>query len=516
MTPVASQPNPCLLLIFGASGDLTHRKLVPAMYDLFCAGKLPQNFGIMGISRTSYSDEAFREHLKPSVQEHSACFQEDGWQRFAPRLHYHPADSTKSEDYPGIIQRMQQLAAEHRTGQNALFYLSVAPHLYKPIINLIGEHHMVTEGKRWCSLDRENAPWQRIVIEKPFGSDPASAADLNRTLGRVFEEESIYRIDHYLGKETVQNMLVFRFANAIFEPIWNRNYIDHIQVTAAETVGVEGRGGYYDSPSGGAMRDMIQSHLLQIMAIAAMEPPVLMRAEDIRSEKTKALNAVRPLTEELIPEVAVKGQYAKGQIAKEGQNHPIPDFGEEKGVNPNSQTDTYAALKLYIDTWRWEGVPFYLRSGKAMAQKLTEIVVRFKPTPHSLFRGRPMRNRPPNQIVMNIQPNEGIRLSFEGKVPGSKLDIKTVKMDFDYVEQFQSEPPEAYATLLLDAMRGDQTLFKDREEIETCWKIVQPVLDYWDANPLEELPNYAAGTWGPSAADVMMARDGRSWHNPRA
>jgi glucose-6-phosphate 1-dehydrogenase len=327
-------------------------------------------------------------------------------------------------------------------------------------------------------------------------------------LGRVFEEENIYRIDHYLGKETVQNLLVFRFANSIFEPIWNRNYIDHVQLTAAETVGVEGRGGYYDSPGGGAMRDMIQSHLLQVMALIAMEPPVNMRADDIRMEKAKVLNATRGPAGTEVSRSAVRGQYGPGSLAGKA----VPGYREEPGVDAESQTDTYAAMKVFVDTWRWGGVPFYLRSGKRMAKKLTEVVIYFKPTPHCLLREQASKVRP-NQIVINVQPDEGIRLRFTGKVPGTKMDIKEVVMNFDYVQQFKSEPPEAYATLLLDAMRGDQTLFKHREEIESCWKIVQPTLDSWASTPQDDLPNYAAGTWGPSSSDIMMAQDGRHWHN---
>lgn len=512
-----AKPSPCLIVIFGASGDLTERKLVPSLFHLYETKQLGENVAVMGISRTKMSDEQFRNHLLTAAKEHDPDLNEASWREFANRLHYHPADSTKMEEYEGIKQRMAALSSEHKCGSNVLFYLSVAPQLYAPIITLIGMNEMVTEGKAWCSLDRSNRSWQRIIVEKPFGQDVESAAELNRTLGRVFEEEAIYRIDHYLGKETVQNLLVFRFANTIFEPIWNRNYIDHIQITAAETVGVEGRGGYYDSPSGGAMRDMIQSHLLQVMAVVAMEPPVTMRADDIRREKTKVLSAIRSPRPDEIARIAVRGQYGRGQIGGKA----VPAYREESGVKPDSQTDTYAALQVEVDTWRWGGIPFYLRSGKRMARKLTEIVVYFKPTPHGLFREQARRGGAlsPNQIVINVQPDEGIRLRFEGKVPGISngtggMNIKSVVMDFDYVQQFKVEPPEAYATLLLDAMRGDQTLFKHRDEIEEAWRIVQPVVDCWTENPQDDLPNYAAGTWGPSASDIMMAREGRHWHNP--
>lgn len=502
--------DPCLIVIFGASGDLTKRKLIPSLFDLFNADLLPQRFAVMGVSRTDMSDDDFRGHLLEFAREEGDV-DDDAWRKFSQCIHYHAGDSTKSEDFPALKKRMAEVSDEHKIGDNVMFYLSLAPHLYDRTIQNIGAHQMVTEGKAWCSIDRDHRPWQRIIVEKPFGNDPASAAHLNRVIGRVFEEESIYRIDHYLGKDTVQNLMVFRFANTIFEPIWTREYIDHIQITASETVGVEGRGGYYDSPSGGAMRDMIQSHLLQVMAVIAMEPPVSMAAKDVRVEKSKMLEAVRMIKPQDVPDVAVRGQYGPGTI--NGKN--LVSYREEKGVDPKSQTDTFAGLQVFIDTWRWGGVPFYLRSGKAMATKTTEVVIYFKPTPHCLFREQAMgKDRmPPNQIVINIQPNEGIRLRFEGKVPGLGMKIKSVVMDFDYEENFESKPPQAYATLILDCMRGDQTLFKHRDEIESAWNIVQPVLDYWADNPQDDLPNYAAGTWGPQAADEMMAREGRHWRN---
>ncbi len=507
--PVSQTPAPCLVVIFGASGDLTKRKLIPALYDLYATSQLPDNFAVLGISRSGLSDDQFRDRLHEFAKPFAQHYDETTWTRFAQLLYYHAADSTQSEHYDGMKQRMAQLAQTHHTGDNALLYLSMAPHLYQPTIEQIGQHSMITEGKSWCSIDRNDRPWQRIVIEKPFGNDLATASHLNRVLGRVFEEESIYRIDHYMGKEIVQNLLVFRFANAIFEPIWNRNYIDHIQVTASETVGVEGRGGYYDSPSGGAMRDMVASHLLQVMAAVVMEPPNTMVADDIRREKIKILSAARQPLPGQIDQVAVRGQYGLGQL----NGTAACGYRQEPGVKPDSQTETYAALQVFIDTWRWHGVPIYLRSGKRMAKKTTEITVNFKPTPHCLFHEQACKILNPNQILINIQPNEGIRLRFEGKVPGSGLNIKDVVMDFDYIQQFDAKPPEAYATLLLDAIRGDQTLYKHRDEIEHAWRIVQPVLDEWQQTPQDDLPNYAAGSWGPAASDALLARDRRHWHN---
>ena len=502
------KPGDCLLVIFGASGDLTKRKLIPSLFHLFVEGRLPERFAVLGVSRSEMSDEAFRKRLFEFGKRYPA----DQWQAFADCLHYHAADSTQSDSFATIKTRVGALCKQYGTGDHVVYYLSMAPQLYEPTINQLAGHNMVTEGKSWCSLDRDNPSWQRVIIEKPFGYDPESAAHLNRVVGRVFEEENIYRIDHYLGKETVQNLLVFRFANTIFEPIWTREFIDHVQVTASESVGVEERGEYYDSPSGGAMRDMIQSHLLQVMAVVAMEPPVSMAADDIRVEKTKVLKACRTSQPAEIAQIAVRGQYGPGQVGGEA----VPGYREEDGTDAQSQADTYAAMQVSIDTWRWGGVPFYLRSGKRMSKKLTEIAVTFQPTPHPLFRDRltGQVGRPPNQMIINVQPDEGIRIRFEGKVPGSGMDIKSVVMDFDYVEQFAAELPEAYATLLLDAMRGDQTLFKHRDEIEHCWRIVQPVLDHWQQYPQDDLPNYAAGTWGPSTSDIMMARDGRQWHNP--
>ena len=508
--------SPCVIVIFGASGDLTKRKLIPSLYDLFVGKQLPADFAVLGVSRTEMSDDDFRSKQREFSSKFAHHFKDDTWAQFAQRVHYLAADPTSHDAYEPLKKRMSELAARHRTGDNALFYLSLAPQFYEAVIENIAAAGMVTEGKAWCSINRNTRAWQRIVIEKPFGHDRESAAHLNRVLGRAFEEEDIYRIDHYLGKETVQNLLVFRFANAIFEPIWNRNYIDHVQVTAAEAVGVEGRGSYYDSPSGGAMRDMIQSHLLQVMGVVAMEPPVSMRADDIRLEKTKVLRAARAPREEDVPRIAIRGQYGGGQLAGQA----VPGYRQEPGVSPSSQTDTYAAMQVNIDTWRWAGVPFYLRSGKRMARKVTEIVVYFKPTPHGLFNDPVFRRSgvngngiPPNQIVINVQPDEGIRLRFEGKVPGSGMNIKSVVMDFDYVKQFNAQPPEAYATLLLDAIKGDQTLYKHRDEIDEAWRIVEPVVNFWTENPQDDLPNYASGTWGPSASDVMMAREGRHWHN---
>ena len=495
----------CLIIIFGASGDLTKRKLIPALYHLWDTKQAPEKFAILGIARSKFTDDEFRDAMYEFSSK--SYPDQDKWQKFAKRMHYHAADSTNREDWQGIRARIGSLAEDHGTGRNLLFYLSMAPQFFEPIIKNIGVSDLVTEGRLFCSIG-ENKPWQRIVIEKPFGADPESAVHLNNVVAEVFDEEATYRIDHYLGKELVQNMMVLRFANSIFEPLWNRQYIDHVQITASETVGVEGRGSYYDSENGGAMRDMVQSHLLQVLSVVAMEPPVSMDAEDIRTEKIKVFKALRVPSEGEVPHIAVRGQYGAGSIKGE----TIPAYRDNDGVAPDSQTDTYAAMQFNVDTWRWGGVPFYLRSGKAMAAKRTEIVIYFKPTPHCLFREQAKKYKQ-NQIVIGIHPDEGVRIRFEGKVPGLGMNIKDVVMDFNYIQQWKVEPPDGYATLLHDTMRGDQTLFKHRDEIESAWNAVQPVLDYWQDNPQDDLPNYNAGTWGPSAADIMMARDGRYWHN---
>jgi glucose-6-phosphate 1-dehydrogenase len=496
----------CLIVIFGASGDLTKRKLIPALYHLWDTGMAPENFAVLGIARSKFSDDEFRDAMYEFSKK--SYTDEAKWKEFAKKVHYHAADSTKGDDWAGIQARVGSLAEDHGTGRNLLFYLSMAPQFFEPIIQQIGASDLVTEGRMFCSLT-DDKPWQRIVIEKPFGADPASAVHLNNVVAGVFDEASTYRIDHYLGKELVQNLMVLRFANTLFEPLWSRQYIDHVQITASETVGVESRGSYYDSANGGAMRDMVQSHLLQVLSVVAMEPPVSMQAEDIRTEKIKIFKALRVPKEEDVPNIAVRGQYGPGSV----DGHMLEGYRENDGVTPDSQTDTFTAMQFNIDTWRWGGVPFYLRSGKAMAKKLTEIVIYFKPTPHCLFREEAKKYKA-NQIVIGIQPDEGVRIRFEGKVPGLGMKIKDVVMDFNYVEQWKVEPPDGYATLLHDTMRGDQTLFKHRDEIENAWEAVQPVLDYWKENPQEDLPNYNAGTWGPSTADIMMARDGRYWHNP--
>ncbi len=524
--------EPCVIVIFGASGDLTQRKLIPALYELEFEGRLPAGVCVLGNSRTEMSDQEWRDKLEPWAKKHAVGFDEGKWREFAKRLHYISGSATGADLYPMLIKRIHEVGMEEGTitrarqdaadagpftsQANVLFYLSVAPQLYEPIIAQIGASGMVYEGKRWCALDPSSVPWQRIIVEKPFGEDVESAVNLNRTLGRVFEEESIYRIDHYLGKELVQNILVMRFANTLFEPTWNNQYVDHVQVTAVESVGVGRRAGnFYDGA--GAMRDMIQSHLLQVLALVAMEPPSVYDAEAIRREKIKIINAVRLIEPGRAHEAGVLGRYGPSGDANDDDGGK--GYTELEGVKADRRTETYAALRVDFENWRWAGVPFYLRSGKKLAKKLTEIVVQFRQPPVNLFRrlepfvsGGAEAIRPANRIIINIAPEDGVSLRFEAKVPGLSLKIDSVKLDMDYSRAFNSKPIEAYGPLMLDAMRGDQTLYKHRDEVETGWRIVQPVLD--SERVRQGIEAYAPGSWGPKGADELLARDGHRWHNP--
>ena len=506
--PPTDRPEPCAIVIFGASGDLTQRKLIPSLFELDARGQLPERFCVLGVSRTKMSDDAFREKMREFVSDRDESLDRERWDRFARRLHYHPADAARPEEHEGLNKRIRELSDEHQLQRhgadpNILYYLSVAPELYPKIIDAIGVSGTVNEGKRWCSLDPRAMPWQRVVVEKPFGRDLASAESLNRTLGRVFEEDAIYRIDHYMGKELVQNILVMRFANRIFEPLWSHHHVDHVQITAAETLGVGRRAAnFYDGS--GALRDMIQSHLLQVLTLVAMEPPSRYEASAMARERVKVLNALRQIEVEDVVETASLGRYG----AADGE----PAYVDEDGVDPENGTDTFCALRVHVDNWRWSGTPFYLRSGKRMARKLTEVVVQFREPPACLF--GVCADRPPNRIIINIAPDDGVSLRFEAKVPGPKLRVDSVKMDMDYASAFNAEPAEAYGPLLLDAMRGDRMLYKGREEVELAWSICQPLLDSRALR--NSIEDYAPGTWGPRSADELMARDGRIWHNPRS
>jgi glucose-6-phosphate 1-dehydrogenase len=486
------------LVIFGASGDLTHRKLIPALWTLFAGRTLPEPFAIVGTGRTVMSDEEFRDKMRESVREF-ARFKipsDQVWQRFAANLFYLPGDPTTPELYARIRERLAELERARGGAANRLYYLSTPPSLYDDIVIQLGK----------AGLAAEEGGWTRIIIEKPFGHDLASAQELNALVTGVFQEEQLYRIDHYLGKETVQNILALRFANGIFEPLWNRNHVAEVQLTVAERVGVEGRGGYYEES--GALRDMIQNHLLQVACLVAMEPPVTFDAGAVRDEKSKVMQAVRPIDPARVEASALRAQYGPGFM----DNQQVPGYVQEKGVKPDSTTETYAALRLQIDNWRWAGVPFYLRTGKRMARRASEIVIRFHRTPHMIFR-RGTVSVDPNLLVIRIQPDEGIALIVDAKEPGPELKISPVTLDFKYQEVFGGEPPEAYERLLLDAIHGDATLYARGDWIEQAWRLTQPVLDHWAATP-GPLPRYDAGSWGPAEADAFIARDGGKWRKP--
>jgi len=487
-------PDPCVMVIFGASGDLTRRKLLPAVYRLFKERLAPPNFSVVGFSRSPMTDDEFRSKMREGVEEFAGVVDTTTWQRFAAGLRYISAHPHHPEEYTKLANVLSEFDREHGTGGNRIFYLAVPPSSFLPIVRNLQS----------AGLTQSQAGWARVIIEKPFGHDLESAKALNRELNKVFREEQIYRIDHYLGKETVQNLLVFRFANGIFEPIWNRRYVDNVQVTAAETLGVENRASYYEEA--GALRDMVQNHMLQLLTMTAMEPPVSFEADTVRAEKLKVLQAVRPLCSEDTPYCAVRGQYGPGSVNGE----KVPGYRQEPGVNPHSTTETFAAVKLQIENWRWAGVPFYLRAGKRLARHTTEIAVQFKQPPLRLFHGT--RDLPPNLIVVRIQPDEGITLRFSAKQPGPATRVRDVNMDFRYSTSFGMASASAYERLLLDCMLGDPTLFATSSFVELGWLLVTPILDAWKNNPAPDFPNYAAGTWGPAAADKLMDY-GQSWRN---
>lgn len=457
------------------------------------------------------SDEEYRARVEKTTREIAHDFDAEQWAAFARILHYLPGDAVDPKAYGVLSDRLSSLAQARgiaRDGSaNLLFYLSVAPSLYEAIIENIGHAGLVFEGKRWCSLNPAETPWQRIVVEKPFGVDLESAKSLNRALGRVFEEEAIFRIDHYLGKELVQNILVLRFANSLFEPVWNREHVDHVQVTAVEDIGVGSRAGtFYDDA--GALRDMVQSHLLQIMALVATEAPPVFEAEAVMREKIKLFSCAKILKADTAHDAAVMGRY--GHDPRNGE----PAYADLEGVDARRRTETYVAMRVEFDNWRWAGVPFFLRSGKKLARKLTEVVIQFKNPPVNLFHrlGRPLDSLPANQLIINIAPREGLSLRVRGKVPGGTFKIDAADLDLEYVDRFGGKPVEAYGPLLLDAMRGDRTLYKHKDEVEAGWSICQPFLV--SARLREQIEEYQPGSWGPAGADAMLSREGRSWHNP--
>ena len=488
----------CALVIFGANGDLTRRKLVPALYNLWRQARLAAGFAVLGTSRTALSDDEFRARMRPAVEE----FSESGpvetavWEEFSQGLFYEPGHLEDAAFYSRLKARLGQIAAARQTGGNVLFYLSTQPSHYGPVAGQLGAAGLAGQT---------SAGWRQLVVEKPFGRDLAGARRLSVEVQRVFPESEIYRIDHYLGKETVQNILAFRFANGIFEPLWNCRYIRQVQIMAAESIGVAGRGAFYEDV--GALRDMIQNHLLQVMATVAMEAPARLDAVFTRDERAKVLRSIRPLRREEVARRAVAGQYGPGGVG----GSDLLGYRQEAGVHPESQIETYAAATFFIDNWRWAGVPFYLRAGKRLPQRATEIAIQFASAPHLLFSDPAAAE--PNLLVLGIQPEEGISLKFHSKLPGTEMRLRLVSMDFQYGSGFGVRSPPAYETLLLDAMEGDPALYTRQDMVEACWEAVGPVLEVW-ANTGFAFPNYAAGSWGPAEADELLERDGWQWRQP--
>lgn len=499
-------PAPCVMVIFGVSGDLTARKLMPALYDLAVSHPLPDGFSIVGVSRRDWSDEQFRTEMRQVIRE-SARNPEtnESWQHFARGLFYVRGDFGDKETYERLRQRIETVDQERRAGGNRLFYLATPPSFYGTIIENLGHAGL---ARRQDIFADPTQSWHRIVVEKPFGRDLISAHALNAEVAAVFSERQIYRIDHYLGKETVQNVLAFRFANILFEPVWNRHYVDHVQITVAESIGLEGRGAYYEEA--GALRDMVQSHMLQLLTVVAMEAPAFFNGNAVRDEKVKVLRSVVPPHGDDVGALTVRGQYAQGYIGGES----VPGYQEEEDVRPGSKTETFVALKLGIDNWRWADVPFYLRTGKRLARRVTEIAIEFRNVPHLMFKGRGAPDLAPNVLTMRIQPDEGITLRFAAKVPGAATQLRPVRMDFLYGTSFGQAGPDAYERLLLDAMLGDPTLFARRDEIETAWSLVQPMLGAWAESTGRAVHPYEAGIWGPKASDALIERDGRHWRRP--
>lgn len=498
----ASQPSPraadpCVMVICGASGDLTKRKLIPALYNLAKAKFLSHDFAIIGFSRQDLTTDQFRQQLTQDIKQFATSSVEpEIWDWFLKRIYYLSGDFEDPKAYEKLKELLDQASKNHGTRGNYFYYLAVAPTFFGEIVRQLDSAGLVREG---------NGQWRRVIIEKPFGRDLESARSLNAEIKRVLHEKQIYRIDHYLGKETVQNILVFRFGNGIFEPIWNRQYIDHIQITAAETVGVEQRGGYYETS--GALRDMVPNHLFQLVSLTAMEPPISFEADSVRDEQAKLLRAIQPPPPEEVLRRTVRGQYSDGALGSER----VPGYRSEPNVAPESSTETFVAMKLVIDNWRWADVPFYIRTGKRLEKRVTEIAIQFRRAPFVLFTSTPVERLRTNRLVLHLQPKEGISLHFGAKVPGPIMNVGEVDMDFCYQDYFGKTPSTGYERLLYDCMIGDATLFQRADMVEAGWGVITPVLDVWKALPPRSFPNYASESWGPKEADELLQRDGREW-----
>ena len=496
-------PPPSTMVIFGASGDLTRRMLLPALYNLAIDGLLPPGFSVIGFARRDWDDDKFRQVALEAVSTFSRRQPIDSaaWESFAQGIFYCRGEFPNPEGYQRLVDMLAKIDRERCTGGNRMFYLASPPSAYPNIVHHLGETGLANQD--------EESGWARIVIEKPFGHDLKSAQNLNTQISSAFQENQVYRIDHFLGKETVQNILVLRFSNGIFEPIWNRRYIDHVQITAAESIGIEGRGGYYEES--GALRDMIQNHMLQLLSLVAMEPPIAFEADVVRDEKVKVLRAIRPIRDVDPAKFTARGQYGPGWV----EGRQVIGYRQEEKADPQSTVETYVALKLFVDNWRWADVPFYLSTGKRLPKRTTEIGIHFKRAPHLLFRHIPeAADLEANILTIRIQPNRGITLKFHAKVPGMAVRLRPVNMDFYYGTSFTVQPPSAYETLLLDCMEGDSTLFARRDEVEVALALVTDILDGWAEMPPPAFPNYEAGTWGPPEAEELIGKDERRWRRP--
>jgi len=490
-------PDPSIIVLFGATGDLAHRKVVPALYQLWRSNLLPHEFMLVAIGRRPYDNETFRAEIRTALEQHSRVLPLDteAWGTFAQRIDYQRLDFDDAAGFEVLAARLDAVDKDRGTRGNRLFYLATQPSQFAEIVAQLGR----------VGLDHEthDGGWRRIVIEKPFGHDLDSARRLNREVGKVFRESQVYRIDHYLGKETVRNLLVFRFGNGIFEPLWNRRYVDHVQITVAESIGIESRGAFYEQT--GASRDVLQNHLLQLVSLIAMEPPATFEANALRDEKVKVLRAI-DIAPADVPHNVVRGQYGPGWVAAT----QVPGYRGEPDVDPESETETFVAARFMIDDWRWSGVPFYVRTGKRLPKRATEIAIQYREVPHRLFKDEGVEPDA-NLLAIRIQPDEGIMLRFGAKVPGLGLDVRSVTMDFTYGSAFSVDSPDAYETLILDALQGDASLFTRADEVEEAWSIVDPIVESWATSPAPDVPNYDAGTWGPDAAEQLMVRDGRRW-----